>query len=391
MKNQLLKSGLGIHRQIQLRSLLALVLIVGISPLAMFGCSDNAPKTYAVKNWDEVQTNIDNAKSSDSLDLSGLTTPATKYTLSIPANINLKIIGNPNEIFIGVAIVCDGTNVITIENLHLISTNNQAASTIYFNGWGNQLILVGQNSVINAQALRMPGCGAAIGVQDGATITISGDGSLTAQGGSSGAGIGGGADRSAGTITIREGTIISTGGNLGMSTGGAGLGGGENGAGGTVTISGGTVSLVGGGSAAGLGGGSGGSGGNVSISGGKINTEGGNMAAGIGGGSGGSGGVVNISGGDVVARAGNQASGLGRGVGGESSTLNITNGTLTAYGTPGAERADAIGGRVDTLPARYVWWAADQFIDPASVPGIAYPEDEFIDNGGLYFVRIEAR
>ena len=77
--------------------------------------------------------------------------------------------------------------------------------------------------------------------QDGScgTITIYG-GSVTAIGGTCGAGIGGGRGGDSGTVTICGGTVKATGGSDG-----AGIGGGDYGDGGDVTIWGGTVAAKG--------------------------------------------------------------------------------------------------------------------------------------------------
>lgn len=110
-------------------------------------------------------------------------------------------------------------------------------------------------------------------------------GSLTANGGGRGAGIGG-SDEHNGQATITGGKITATGGN-----GAAGIGGGAGdkytavGGDGDVTISGGTITATGGSLAAGIGGGALGTGdvtieGNVTIE----NAKGGAGAAGIGGG-----------------------------------------------------------------------------------------------------------
>jgi len=159
---------------------------------------------------------------------------------------------------------------------------------------------------------------AGIEVPAGASVTIyagaAGPGQLTANGGTDGAGIGGGQGADAGSIMIAGGTINATGGNgaANGNGGGAGIGGGggnavAGGAGGTITITGGTITAVGGngynnnsGSGAGIGGGgggnhgAGGSGGTITIIGGTVNASGGsdiisNSAggAGIGGGGGG--------------------------------------------------------------------------------------------------------
>ena len=63
---------------------------------------------------------------------------------------------------------------------------------------------------------------------------------LSAQGGTYGAGIGGGQNGSGGTVTVSGGTVTATGGS-----GSAGIGGGLTGSGGTVTVAGGTVIATG--------------------------------------------------------------------------------------------------------------------------------------------------
>ena len=83
--------------------------------------------------------------------------------------------------------------------------------------------------------------GAGISVPEGETLTIQGDGSLTAQGGQSAAGIGSGKNGSCGNIIISGGTVTAT-----SSSKGAGIGSGYNGGScGTITISGGTVTATG--------------------------------------------------------------------------------------------------------------------------------------------------
>ena len=159
-------------------------------------------------------------------------------------------------------------------------------------------------------------CGG-IEVGEGHTLTIRGNGALTAQGYSSpngyrvssGAGIGGHAASNCGTVNIESGTVTAIGGYSA-----AGIGGGF--AEGSV----------------------GGNGGNINISGGTVTATGGEDAAGIGGGSNqfgyaghGLGGNVTITGGTVIATAGSDeadAIGGGRGLGGETEGT----GTLTVNG-----------------------------------------------------------
>ena len=133
-------------------------------------------------------------------------------------------------------------------------------------------------------------------------------GSLTANGGIGGAGIGG-SDEHDGQVTITGGEITATGGSSGTGCGGAGIGGG---AGDTDA---------------------GGGDGDVTISGGTINATGGNEAAGIGGGAFGN-GTVTITDGDITAKAtGDYGAGIGGGYGAKpSGTLIGGNGTVTISG-----------------------------------------------------------
>ena len=90
------------------------------------------------------------------------------------------------------------------------------------------------------------------------------EGSLTANGGFLGAGIGGGIGRAGSDITISGGDVTAKGGERG-----AGIGGGGDGEGSDITISGGSVTAIGGDyGGAGIGGGFGGAGSDITISGG---------------------------------------------------------------------------------------------------------------------------
>ena len=136
------------------------------------------------------------------------------------------------------------------------------------------------------------------------------DGSLRAEGGSGGAGIGNGGhycnsdNRSGENITITGGTVNATGGWGGAGIGGGG-GGGAGGNGKNITIIGGTVTAGGGYRGAGIGGGISGSGEDITITGGTVNADGGDNGAGIGGGATGSGSNVTVSGAaQVTATAG---------------------------------------------------------------------------------------
>lgn len=198
---------------------------------------------------------------------------------------------------------------------------------------------------------------------DNGTMTIKDDnnvsGSLTANGGFGGAGIGGGNNADGSDITITGGTIIANGG-----FGGAGIGGGSSsisggGNGSDITISGGNVTANGGTAGAGIGGGDGdnanglnkksdstggGRGSNITISGKNaiVNAEGGAEAAGIGGGRSGDADTIEITDSTVISNGhdsdnGNSGAGIGGGgfgagggAGGGISNITIKNADVTA-------------------------------------------------------------
>ena len=148
------------------------------------------------------------------------------------------------------------------------------------------------------------------------------DGSLTAQGGEDGAGIGGSRARGndAGNITISGGTINAMGGE-----GGAGIGGGAlGGDGSNITITGGEVKAQGGYGGAGIGGGLDGNGSDIIISGGEVTATGGLFGAGIGGGIGGSGSSITISDAEVNATGGEAGAGIGGGVNKCGSDITVS-------------------------------------------------------------------
>lgn len=168
-----------------------------------------------------------------------------------------------------------------------------------------------------------------------------------------------------GTLTIQDeknddgsakGSASDTTGSLTANGGGRGAGiGGSNEKDGQVTITGGKITATGGNGAAGIGGGAGdkytavGGDGDVTISGGTITATGGNLASGIGGGCDGN-GTVTITGGDITAKAtGRYGAGIGGGIGeipkdtliGGNGTVTISGGTITE--ASGGEMAAGIG------------------------------------------------
>lgn len=176
--------------------------------------------------------------------------------------------------------------------------------------------------------------------QSGDTITING-GEITATGGTSGSGIGGGSkiNGSGGTITINGGEITANGGDNG-----AGIGGGSASSGGIITINGGTIATTGGNLGAGIG--SLGAGGTIEINGGDITATGGNLGAGIGGGDNDSGGEITINGGDKIIATGNGGgAGIGSGFAasiGSATVINIDGGIVTA--TCSDDAIETLGG-----------------------------------------------
>ena len=256
----------------------------------------------------------------ESIRIIGSTT--TSNTITVKSGATANVILN------GVEIDCSNTGItpIMVEsgatlNLTLIDDNVLTACTL--------------DDGTDAQKT------AALGVPVGAelVITENSTGTLTANGAKGGgAGIGGGYNSGAGTITINGGTINATSDN------GAGIGGGYNKSndkvtrnGGTVTINGGTVNATSD-NGAGIGGGYYGFGGTVIIKGGTVNATS-TTGAGIGAASRSQNAdnyiTVTIEGGTV-----NASSIEGAGIGGSdeyySVTVTINGGTINATSTGGA-------------------------------------------------------
>lgn len=213
----------------------------------------------------------------------------------------------------------DQTAHVTLENVE-INASSTAQAAVDVTGSGNTNIELNGNNTLTS------GYGHA-GLEhnktdNSGTLTIQDEknddgsakgsasdttGSLIANGGSHGAGIGG-SDGHDGQATITGGEIIANGGSLG-----AGIGGGA-----------GDTDAVGGD-------------GDVTISGGSITATGGSLGAGIGGGAYGN-GTVTVTDGDITAKAtGNYGAGIGGGLGaipkdtliGGNGTVTISGGTIT--------------------------------------------------------------
>ncbi len=216
------------------------------------------------------------------------------------------------------------------------------------------LILVGTNTVKGGDRF-YPG----IHIAEDKTLTIKGDGKLTASSNGNAAGIGGGYGLSCGNIVIESGDITATG-----SGGAAGIGGGNEASWGNITIKGGTIRATGGYYTAGAadraygapGIGSGirkaGRRGNITIEGGNVTATGADYAPGIG-----SGGFVNgnitydqafcgnitISGGTVVAQGGKESAAIGGGRNGWTGKITIRNTVTSVTATKGSGAYNSIG------------------------------------------------
>ncbi|GHS97581.1 hypothetical protein AGMMS50276_17890 [Synergistales bacterium] len=280
-----------------------------------------------------------------------------------PTTIDVTSLVAPQTITPGDYIITGATSaggsIVTTPGTYNISLNNATINLTGFNatafdivaGATVNLTLVGTNSLTGFANY------AGIHVPLGATLNISGAGSLFATS-SSGAGIGGNNGGNGGTINISGGTVTASG-NSGAGIGGGGgfsdpggLVSGPGGNGGTINISGGTVTasgnsgagIGGGGSGTGGAGNNGGNGGTINISGGTVIASALNAGAGIGGGSGsgsgtgGGGGIITISGNAIVTATrgstatydigpGSNSFGIGFG---SPATVTITGGSVEA-------------------------------------------------------------
>ena len=149
--------------------------------------------------------------------------------------------------------IADGATVM-LDGAVINGTNNSKWAGLTLAGDGT-IILSGENSVKGFYE-DYPG----IFVPVNKTLTIQGDGSLTASSNGYGAGIGGGYEIASGNITIEGGTVSATGGRFA-----AGIGGGSSTSCGYISITGGTITATGGQSSPGIGSGSSTSGGAITI------------------------------------------------------------------------------------------------------------------------------
>ena len=202
---------------------------------------------------------------------------STPHTITITADKNATANVTLNGVNInadGAAIQTSGEGnvVIELDGENKVQSGYQHAGVEKQNS-GN-LTITDKNETVGSLEANGGYLGSGIGGGnngDGTDITIT-DGKVTANGGALGSGIGGGSNGDGTSITITGGTVQAYGGK-----GGAGIGGGDNGDGCDITISGGSVTAVGGApknddgtdnvyeSGAGIGGGAYGSGDNITI------------------------------------------------------------------------------------------------------------------------------
>ncbi len=262
-------------------------------------------------------------------------------------NMSLNLIAGTPQTSAGISTYITGTLTETLtipdgQEITLANVSINTSSGPGINCQGSATInLVGTNSV-TADEDGMPGIYSG---PSGSTLTIRGDGSLTAVSTNDGAGIGSGIQLTSydncGNIIISGGTISATG-----AYGGAGIGCGYNAKCGNISISGGVVSAKGNMSAS-IGSSHGNASvcGDISISGGTVTaSKSGSEGAGIGCGPLGRCGDITISGGTVISTG---SSGAGIGCANTSSVCGrilINGGSVTAKGTGGAA---GIGGGVN--------------------------------------------
>ena len=282
--------------------------------------------------------------------------------------------------------VLSGTHAITLNNVSttLVSTTALIDESCAFSIQGGtvNLTLTGTNTLVSSRGF------AGIYVAEGTSLTIGGDGSLTATGGSgtsssstpyaAGAGIGGNGynpGSTFGTITVNSGTVTATGGPTDTTLAaltwgaGAGIGGGGETVGypaskGEIIINDGIVNATGGDglSTSETSGGAGiGSGGRnetpqyhtnqitITINGGTITATGKADGAGIGGGNKKNSGPILINGGHITAVGGHEISSEfwgGAGIGGGDSSFadDITITGNAIVDATGGGTAAGIGG-----------------------------------------------
>ena len=216
---------------------------------------------------------------------------------------------------------------VTLENVN-IDTSETGKAAVSVTGSGNTNIELNGNNTLTSggwQAGLEHNKKDSNGKETSGTLTITDtdkNGSLTANGSSGGAGIGGATFKDAGKLEITGGTINATGSN-----GGAGIGGGDQGGDADIVISGGTITAAGG----------------------SDPRPGAVGGAGIGGGGWGGNATITITGDAVIKEAtgGQGCAGIGSSLQGKVSVIIEGNSTI-GKATGGAYAAGIGGGRQGT-------------------------------------------
>lgn len=236
-------------------------------------------------------------------------------------------------------------------------------------GLGRDITITGEGTTVNATG-GATGSGIGGGQDgQGYLININGGAHVEATGGAEGgAGIGGGKKEPGTSANAGSGAVITISGETTQVTAN-GNGGGSGGYGLIITVNDGTVTANGGAGGAGIGGGSGGQGDTITVSGGTVNANGSGGGAGIGSGDVTAADQTNlpraaaitVNGGTVTANGGaDGGAGIGGGKGTAASAKNggkgvtITDGTVTATGGKGAA---GIGSGADSR------WKLGSFVD----------------------------
>ncbi len=246
------------------------------------------------------------------------------------ASVNLTLLGTGTNRFTSCA---DHAGVHLAADSSLSIASNSTATLIAQGGSGGAGIGGGLSGASGAIAI----CGGTVQATGGLnaagmgggsggscnTVTVEGTAKVIATGGDYGPGIGSGYGGATNLVTIGGSAVVQA---RGGSAGGAGIGGGQSGSGGTILIGdNASVTATGGLYSAGIGGGSGGGGGNVTIEGNAVVAgTGGDYGAGIGGGLSGMGGAILIADSSTVTATGaTGAAGIGGGFGGAGGTIDI--------------------------------------------------------------------
>ena len=335
-------------------------------------CKSLSGKTYAADNGYSVSWKMDKGACLAFLsgDYEAKNGETLTGALAADATTNIKIADGATVTLKDVTI--NGTNVDDDAHKHAGITCVGDAT----------IILEGTNSVKGFYE-DYPG----IYVPDSKTLTIQGTGSLTANGGGYGAGIGGGNDIDCGNIEIKGGEITADGGS--DWSGSAGIGGGSFASCGYITISGGTVTANGGDYGAGIGGGQDGICGTITINGGTVTASGNYFGAGIGCGYASNGdetrcGNILIYGGTVTATGGENAAGIGGGFGDGfdtiCGTITINNTVTKLTATKGSGARNSIGpAGVD----EYV-----EYCDVVTIGGTVYWNySTYVGDGDIYLTQ----